>query len=242
MPPDSAARGGRAETYADLAAARTIVFDWDNTLVDTWRVIHAALSHTFETMGMEPWSLVETKQRVSKSLRDSFPVLFGDRWEDARDVFYGKFEEIHLHDLTPLENADALLTRLGGAGIPLAIVSNKTGAFLRTEVDHLGWRDRFVSVVGAGDAEKDKPDPAALTLALAPIAEPVLANVWFVGDSRSDLELAKAARCTGILVHPDYPAVKDTLADCPPHAAASGLQGVESLVFDGGRANLSICE
>ena len=230
------------ETYAALPAARTVVFDWDNTLVDTWSVIHAALTHTFDAMDLPPWTLAETKQRVSKSLRDSFPVLFGDRWEDAREIFYKRFSEIHLDDLNALPNAEPFLLRLRDAGVPMAIVSNKTGSFLRTEVSHLGWDSLFVSVVGAGDAVRDKPDTAALTMALNPVDRPEPANVWFIGDSRSDLELAQAARCTGVLVHPDYRSMREEFADCPPQAAASALFGVETLVFDSHCANLSICK
>ena len=61
-----------------------IIFDWDNTLVDTWPVIHAALFETFTAMGHVPWTLEETKARVALSMRESFPKLFGDRWAAAR--------------------------------------------------------------------------------------------------------------------------------------------------------------
>ena len=60
---------------------RGILFDWDNTLVDSWAVIHEALVVTFEAMGLAPWTLDETKQRARHSLRDAFPRLFGPRWE-----------------------------------------------------------------------------------------------------------------------------------------------------------------
>lgn len=215
-----------------LPQPKSIVFDWDNTLVDTWPVIHAALEHTFRTMGHEPWTFEQTKERVSKSLRDSFPGLFGERWEEARDVFYATFEDIHLDGLRPLAGAERLLARLKDAGLPLAIVSNKTGRFLREEVEVLGWSQYFQSIVGAGDAEKDKPDPAALAMALNGLNQPLSERVWFVGDSRSDLELAKAAPCTGIFVHPDHDSLVDTFSDCPPAAAIDGLPGLESLIFN----------
>ncbi len=214
----------------DLTRPSAVVFDWDNTLVDTWPVIHAALSRTFEAMGHDPWSLAETKARVSKSLRDSFPGLFGDRWEEAREVFYATFREIHLEGLGVLSGAETLLQRLKQDGVPMAIVSNKTGSFLRTEVAHLGWTGYFAAVVGAGDAARDKPDPAALRLALAPLKQPIQETVWFIGDSRSDLELAKAARCTGILVHPDHEQVASLYADCAPHASMDRLDNLTEII------------
>ena len=60
---------------ARLPAA--VLLDWDNTLVDSWPVIHEALCETFLALERQPWTLEETKQRVHHSLRDSFPDLFG---------------------------------------------------------------------------------------------------------------------------------------------------------------------
>ena len=41
-----------------------LIFDWDNTLVDTWPTIHDALNTMLPQMGHEAWTLSETKQRV----------------------------------------------------------------------------------------------------------------------------------------------------------------------------------
>lgn len=192
-----------------------VVYDWDNTLVDTWPVIHAALVTTFEAMGHAPWTFEETKDRVSHSLRDAFPVLFGDRWEIARDHYYAAFEAQHLKALAPLPGARDMLDALSAAGVPQFVVSNKTGRFLRAEVSHLGWDALFKATIGAGDAPRDKPDPAALEMALAPAGLMAGKSVWFVGDSRSDLELAHRAGCRGILIHPDAGRAA-AFADVPP--------------------------
>ena len=90
--------------------------------------------------------------------------MFGDRWEHARDLFYASFRDRHLDHLQPMPGAaDALVA---GAAWPQGVVSNKAGRYLRAEVAHLGWADHFRTVVGAGDAAADKPDPAPIHLAL----------------------------------------------------------------------------
>jgi phosphoglycolate phosphatase len=208
---------------SDLPRPRAVVFDWDNTLVDTWPVIHASFKTTLLAMGQEPWTLEQTKDRVSKSLRDAFPELFGDRWEEARDIYYGAFEREHLESLVPLENALSALDHLQGRGIPMALVSNKTGRYLRREVDHLSWNGYFRSVVGAGDAPSDKPNPEALIMALDPMGLSIGPDIWFVGDSRSDLELARNAGCTGILVHPDPGRAETAFFDCMPRCQVANL-------------------
>ena len=78
------------------ARPRAILFDWDNTLVDSWPTILDALNATFEAYDMAPWTLDQARIRVRKSMRDSYPELFGDRWEEAGQVFYRHFSAIHL--------------------------------------------------------------------------------------------------------------------------------------------------
>jgi phosphoglycolate phosphatase len=208
---------------ADLPRPRAVAFDWDNTLVDTWPVIHASFKTTLLAMGQEPWTLEQTKDRVSKSLRDAFPELFGDRWEEARDIYYAAFEREHLESLIPLQNALDALNHLQGRGIPMVLVSNKTGRYLRREVEHLSWNGYFGSVVGAGDAPSDKPNPEALIMALDPMGLSIGPDIWFVGDSRSDLELARNAGCTGILVHPDKGRAETAFSDCMPRCQVANL-------------------
>jgi phosphoglycolate phosphatase len=184
---------------ATLPRPRALLFDWDNTLVDSWDTIHAALVVTFEAMGQEPWTMAETKLRVARSLRDSFPALFGERWEEARQLYLDTFTAIHLERLQPIEGAEALLTELAAAGFYLGVVSNKTGRVLRREADHLGWTRHFGRLVGAGDAAVDKPMAAPVLLALEGSGISC-ADAWYVGDTALDLECAKNAGCVGVLL------------------------------------------
>jgi phosphoglycolate phosphatase len=149
---------------AEPSPPRAVLLDWDNTLVDTWATIHQAMNETLSALGHAEWSFDDTKSRVRKSLREAFPPLFGERWREAQDLFYERFEAIHLDTLRPITGAEALLETLADKDIPTAIVSNKTGRFLRREVTHLGWDRFFVGLVGATDAPKDKPHPAVVEI------------------------------------------------------------------------------
>ncbi len=182
-----------------MAAPRALVFDWDNTLVDSWATIHEALVLTFTAMDLPPWTLEETKARVRHSLRDAFPPLFGARWEEARKLYLDRFTAIHLSRMAPLEGARELLEEVQAAGLYAAVLSNKTGRILRREVGHLGWSAYFQRLVGAGDASADKPDPAAMTMALEGTAH-AGADVWYIGDTALDMECASRAGCLGVLL------------------------------------------
>ena len=71
-----------------LSRPRAVLFDWDNTLVDSWATIADALNTTLQTFGHAPWTMAEVKTRVRKSMRDSFPKLFGARAAEAGRGFF----------------------------------------------------------------------------------------------------------------------------------------------------------
>ena len=175
-----------------------LIWDWDNTLVDAWEGVAAALNATFAAFGLPQWTVSEVRARVRTSLRDSFPVIFGNEWTRAQDIFYATLSEEHLAHVTPMPGAEQAL--FAGRNWPQALVSNKTGRYLRDEVVYLGWSPFFGAVVGAGDAEADKPDPAPIRLALRQLGHAPSPTVWYLGDTALDMQAARAAGVTGVLV------------------------------------------
>jgi phosphoglycolate phosphatase len=194
------------QALAGLRSPRAILFDWDNTLVDTWATIHEALNFLMCAMDRPVWSLAETREKVRLSLREAFPLLFGERWEEARDIYLERFRAIHLERLTPLPGRESMLRNLAGQGIYLGVVSNKTGDLLRREVARLGWSDLFGSLIGAGDAPLDKPSCDPVHLALAPSGVPAGDEVWFVGDTAIDMECAGNSGCVAVFLGKPEPA------------------------------------
>ena len=184
---------------SDAGAAPTVIlYDWDNTLVDAWAGITAALNAAFVAFSLPLWSVEDTRNRVRVSMRESFPVMFGDRWTDARDIFYATLTSSHLDHVTPMPDVELMLR--AGRGFRQGVVSNKNGAFLRREVGHLGWESFFGSVVGAGDAAADKPDPAPLLMALEQLGVVPGRAIWYIGDTASDMQAARAAGVTAVLL------------------------------------------
>jgi phosphoglycolate phosphatase len=196
------------QALAELRLPRAILFDWDNTLVDTWATIHEALNFLMRAMDRPEWSLAETRRKVRLSLREAFPVHFGERWEEARDIYLERFRAIHLERLTPLAGRESMLRDLAGQGIFLGVVSNKTGDLLRREVARLSWSDLFGSVIGTGDAPLDKPACEPVHLALAPSGVPAGDEVWFVGDTAVDMECAGNSGCVAVFLGNPEPAAE----------------------------------
>ena len=187
------------ENESDLPTA--IIFDWDDTLVDNWESINSALNITLKAMGKEGFSLSKTRNRVRKSMRESFPVLFGKRWKEAADLFLNEIKKDHLTKLQVIRGIPSLLRGITDIGIPMGIVSNKNGDLLRNEVNFLGWEKLFVSIVGANDAEVDKPNKAPVILALKLGKIRMSSSIWFVGDAPSDMECAYNTGISPVLLH-----------------------------------------
>ena len=177
---------------------KAVLFDWDNTLVDTWPIIHQALHDTMTRWRMTPWTLEEVKLKVGKSLRDAFPAMFGDAWEEAGDA-YMKAYYSYQRELRPLADVLPVLEQVRQTVPFVGLVSNKKGENLRKEIVHLGWEKYFDAAIGAGDAEQDKPHTAPAEMALGQGGYATGKEVWFIGDTTTDLECAEAGGMTAIL-------------------------------------------
>lgn len=177
---------------------KAVLFDWDNTLADTWPTIYESLYKTFTFFNLVPWTFEETRRKVHRSMRDYFPEIFGNNWQKASDIYLEHFKKIHLDNLVPLDGAEEVLKALASKSIYIAVVSNKTGVNLRKEVTHLGWDKYFTKIIGAKDAEEDKPSIKPVMLALEGSKIRPSKDVWFVGDSIIDVECANNTNCQAI--------------------------------------------
>ncbi len=182
-----------------LAKPSAVIFDWDNTLVNTWPIIHTALNATLKAKGLAEWTFDMTRSRVKKSMRDSFPEVFGENWQDAGEIYQAEYRKHHLSKLESLEGAETLLKAIKASGIFCVVVSNKKGDNLRLEIENIGWGHYFQAVVGAQDATHDKPYTEPVALAFKDSVVPLNKSVWFIGDSEIDIECAGNCGVSAIL-------------------------------------------
>ncbi len=179
---------------------KAIVFDWDNTLVDTWPLIQTSIDTTMVSMGKEPWGLEKVRDNVHKSMRESFPEIFGDNWQDAGEIYKKTYRSINLERLELLPSARELIDLITKKGILQFIVSNKIGLTLRKEAEKLKVDKDFFAIIGAQDSAYDKPDKAPLELALmGSDIDPKKDEIWFVGDTIADVECAYNSGCRPIV-------------------------------------------
>ncbi|MBU6339475.1 MAG: HAD hydrolase-like protein [Rickettsiales bacterium] len=215
----------------NLSKPKAIIFDWDNTLVDTWPLIHYAIDRTMIAMNREPWGLEKVRDTIHKSMRESFPAIFGDDWQKAGEIYKNAYRSSNLEKLVFLPNAIELIDAIEEKGILQFVVSNKIGATLRKEAENLGIAQKFFALVGAGDAVADKPSRHPVEFALiGSDLDPKKDEIWFVGDTITDLECAYNSGCRPIILGFSENQVSKTI----PHEALKGIddKGFVPLYFD----------
>ncbi len=171
-----------------------VLFDWDGTLIDCFESIIGGYNAAFSAFGMKPLSPAQAQQNIRLSLRESFPQIFGERWQDAQKIYLDYVRANHLEQLKPIAHSRELLEFLVRLQVPTAVISNKTHALLEKEIAHLGWEHLFQTWVGAGVAARDKPaaDPLLLAIEKMGISAPP-ETLWYVGDTETDMQAAHAA-------------------------------------------------
>jgi phosphoglycolate phosphatase len=211
-----------------LSRPRAILFDWDNTLVNTWPTIVECYHDTFTALGLPPWTADEVRERAHGSLRDLFPDLFGARAGEAERIFYETFYRIHLDRLEPLPGADTLLAGCHALGCYVEVVSNKVGENLRAELAHLGWQRWVSRAVGAKDCLRDKPAPDPIFRALDGTGIAPGETVWMVGDTPADLKCARCGLFARSRRRPEQ--LSGPLAEHPPRLRVRNCQRSAALL------------
>lgn len=179
---------------------KAVIFDWDNTLVDSWPLIHFAINETMSAMNKELWSFEKVKTEVHKSMRDIFPEMFGSNWLIAAEIYKKSYRSQHLEKIVLLPDALNLINFLYEKNIPLFIISNKTGDVVRIEAENLKIADKFLKIIGSQDTEFDKPHKAPVDFALQDTEISAQKDlIWFVGDTITDMECALHSDCQPIL-------------------------------------------
>jgi phosphoglycolate phosphatase len=185
-----------------LSKPEVIIFDWDNTLVDAWPLIHKSVHDAFVRFGKKPWSLEETKINIHLALREMLPQLFPDNWREV-GTYYREVYLNNAHLLKPLPHVEEMLNMLNKKSIKTSIISNKKTSILQDELERFKWHKYFQSIIGSGSLDVDKPDPKTVRVTLQNLDLQDARNVWFVGDTVTDMETAYNSNSLPIFYGPE---------------------------------------
>ena len=170
-----------------------VLFDLDGTVVDSGGIILASMRHATRTVLGREFSDEALMAAVGgPGLEQQMRAFGGERHLDELIRVYREHNEPLHEQLLPCAGMDDVLVRLKDEGRRLGIVSAKRKrtvelAFASVAIGHL-----FDVVVGGDEAERQKPEPDLLLLALDRLgAAP--ATAVYVGDSPFDMQAARSA-------------------------------------------------
>jgi phosphoglycolate phosphatase len=195
---------------------KIVVFDLDGTLAETAGDLIATLNVILAREGIGPVPLAEGRQMVGAGARALIQAgyqragkqISGAPLERLFDDFI-EWYEAHIADESHLfDGVPAALDHLQAQGWILAVCTNKVQIPARHLLRALGAEDRFAAICGQDTFQINgqkicKPDPRALLMSIEQAGgDP--RQALMIGDSRTDIDTAKAAGIPAIAVDFGY--------------------------------------
>ena len=180
-----------------------VVLDVDGTLVDS-NYHHAFAWHrALRSLG-ETFPIWRIHRLIGMGGDQLLPALAGDEVEErigdeARER-QGKEVDALLDEIAPLPGARDLLVAIKDRGHELVLASSGQQRHVDFALDLLDARDLADVWTSSDDAEKTKPAPDLLQVALKKLGAPPDARSVIVGDSVFDVEAARRAGMPAIAV------------------------------------------
>lgn len=178
---------------------RTVLFDFDGTLVDTNDVIRLALNETSLHFAGNPLVQSDYNAILGKPLQEQMAWVGGGEPEEMA-AFYRDFYRSRRDALTrEFEGVRSMLDALSAMNVAMGIVSSKGTDGIRHGLEKFDLGRYFSVVLSKYDVLRHKPDPEGLHKAMSLLgADPE--ETLYVGDSRHDLLAARNAGLPFVLV------------------------------------------
>lgn len=189
--------------------ARLALFDFDGTLVDSLGLIVRTFHAAFEENGLPPPDASAIQETVGlplavsvRRLRPDLPVAVAEAVVETYLGLYAEGQRTAAGHPPLFDGASDALDGLEAAGWWLGIVTGKSRRGLMGTLEHMGIRDRFVTLHSADDGPgKPLPDPALAAAAAVGVAP---SDCVVIGDTVYDIAMAKAAKMAAIGVSWGY--------------------------------------
>jgi len=180
---------------------KTVLFDWDGTLLDSFPAGYHASVTVLRHFGIE----VDRRrflETYSPNWYESYRLLGvpETEWSNA-DQLWRKTYHQQTSELFPF--AAAVLERLRQAGLSLGLVTSGNRERVLHELERFRLRRLFSAVVCFEDTHEKKPHPAPLTRGLEQLSAAASTAVY-VGDRPEDIYMGQSAGTFTIGVESEY--------------------------------------
>ncbi len=179
---------------------KTVIFDLDGTLLDSIYDIALCMNEVLTSLKLDTYKIDEYKYFVGSGM----DVLIDNALKNSielKDEATKRFKELYefnLHKNTkPYDGIYELLDELVKLDCNLAVLSNKPDFMTKEYVKTLFKDYPFLEVHGQKEQQAKKPDPIqALNIASKLKINP--SEIFFVGDTKVDMQTAKSANMKAI--------------------------------------------
>ena len=184
---------------------KAVIFDLDGTLIDSLEDLANSVNQTLSEFGFNTHEInaykhfigdgvkillkratnEETDEQTIEKLHQRFKVIYKKEIDSKTKVYEGIYE---------------LLENLEKINYPKAILSNKPHNFTLDCMDNFFSNYSFVNISGQKDTIAKKPDAQAALLIAKQLNKDVR-DIYFVGDTKTDMQTAKNAgmKAIGVL-------------------------------------------
>ncbi len=204
-----------------VASLRAVLFDWDGTLLDSYRADSQAFLGMFHEMGVD-WGLEELAEHYSPDWYRMYRTarLPPERWDEADRAWLR-----HYRRQKPmlLPGARQVLRELRGR-FRLGLVTSGDRSRVARQLRAFRLTRVFAARVCGGDTRERKPHPAPLLAAIEKMKMEPGACIY-VGDAPEDLEMARRAGVPAVAVLGAFPIERRLRAARPRYL----LRSIEEL-------------
>jgi HAD superfamily hydrolase (TIGR01509 family) len=204
---------------------RTILFDWDGTIVDSIQALFETDGAICRQIGV-PFDESIFRRAFSPNWRLMYRSLGipEERVDEAVLVWASTF---HADRTRPFPGIEDALGRLVGAGFTLGIVTGGGRAEVEPQLGRLSIDGLLTIRVYGHDTTAGKPDPQPLRLALemAGVSRPE--EAVYVGDALDDMRMAAAVGVRGVGIVSMLATAEELIAAGAVESAASVAEWVD---------------
>lgn len=175
---------------------RAAIFDFDGTLFDATGAIVHAFNAALRAHGCPELPAERILPLIGRPLFEMFPALEpasqGDRVKAFIAAYREAFGPVCVEMTRPLPGLTAALDALAGAGLRLAIATNRSEGGARAILRGFGMEHRFEVMVALEHVDRVKPHPEPVHKACAALGIPAEAAAM-IGDTPDDMRAGRAA-------------------------------------------------
>ena len=175
---------------------QAVVFDLDGTLLNTLDDLADSVNFALQEFGYPLRTVEEVRafigNGVEKLIARAVPAETSQKQVLlCLAVFRNHYAENMQNKTCPYDGIEAMLSQLKGAGVRMAIVSNKFDQAVKMLKEEI-FEDSIDVAIGESSLVPKKPDPTGVLAALAELGVSKEAAIY-VGDSDVDIMTAKNA-------------------------------------------------